>query len=150
MGQWVKLYICSGNRITSHWKLCPPIKTSLPKTLHLDTTYSFRWASMRFCPSDSIYLKANALLGTGLTVIQSQPSWCLYHVYWTKTRLKLVSTENNIKNQFEQCLNKGTLWQKDVNICGWGWLKGLSDMCQSSSDAFGDIILLKSEKWWAT
>ena len=48
-----------------------------------------------FCPSGSIYLKANTLLGTGLTVIQSQPSWsclpvwhawCLYHVYWSKTR----------------------------------------------------------------
>ena len=115
--------------------------------------------TMIFCPSDSIYLKANAFLGMGLTIIQSQPclpawhAWCLYHVYWSKTRLKLVSTENNIKNQFETCVNKGTLWQKDVNICGWGWLKCLSDMCQSPSkrgDAFGDIILLKSEKWWAT
>ena len=30
---------------------------------------------------------------------------------------------------------------------------GLIDMCQSPmkrGDAFGDIILLKSEKWWAT
>ena len=34
----------------------------------------FRRASENVCPSDSIYLKANALLGTGLTVIQSQPS----------------------------------------------------------------------------
>ena len=33
-----------------------------------------RRTTMIFCPSDSIYLKANALLGTGLTVIQSQPS----------------------------------------------------------------------------
>ena len=31
--------------------------------------------TMRFCPSDSIYLKANTLLGMGLIVIQSQPSW---------------------------------------------------------------------------
>ena len=69
-----------------------------------------RQTTMSFCPSDSIYLKANALLGTGLTVIQSQPSWsclpawhawCLYHVYWSTTRLKLISTENNIKNQYE-------------------------------------------------
>ena len=33
-----------------------------------------RRTTMMFCPSDSIYLKANALLGTGLAVIQSQPS----------------------------------------------------------------------------
>ena len=31
-----------------------------------------RETTMIFCPSDSIYLKANALLGTGLSVIQSQ------------------------------------------------------------------------------
>ena len=66
--------------------------------------------TIMFCPSDSIYLKANTLLGMGLTVIQNQPSWsclpawhawCLYHVYWSKTRLKLVSTENNITNLYE-------------------------------------------------
>ena len=111
-----------------------------------------------FCPSNSIYLKANALLGMGPTVIQSQPSWSclpawhawwLYHVYWSKTRLKLVSTEN-IKNQFEP------------NV----WIKGHSDRkmqtfvarvdwkacqtCASHRVREGDIILLKSEKWWAT
>ena len=33
-----------------------------------------RRTTMIFCPSDSIYLKSNAILGTGLTVIQSQSS----------------------------------------------------------------------------
>ena len=41
------------------------------------TTYFFHRASEPwfFLPNDSIYLKANTVLGTGLTVIQSQPSW---------------------------------------------------------------------------
>ena len=30
--------------------------------------------TMIFLPSDSIYVKANTVLGTGLTVIQSKPS----------------------------------------------------------------------------
>ena len=73
-----------------------------------------RRTTMRFCPNDSIYLKANGAHSNpkSATVIVLAGMTCMmfiYHVYWSKTRLKHVSTKNNIKNQFEPCLNKGTL-----------------------------------------